>query len=284
VGELLGLAVAVAFGSADFLGALATRRSPVATVVFVQQVSGLVLAIGIVLAVDPHLPPARDAALSAGAGLGAVAGLAYLYRGLSLGRMSVVAPLSAAGAAVLEVAWGLGRGERPGGAVMAGGAVLLVAVGIIAGGRHDDHHEVGTAAEVLLAGGAALGFAASFVLLAETSTASSFWPVVVARCAALIVLVPLLVRTGRPLLPARRDLPVVIGSGWLDAGANVVLLLALRNDLMSVVAPPGWSSTNGSRPDGRWGSRSRWPGSRSSGWADPVSLNSGPFRPSERNL
>jgi drug/metabolite transporter (DMT)-like permease len=237
VGELLGLAVAAAFGSADFFGALASRRAPVVTVVFAQQLSGLVLAVAVVFVIDPSGPPARDVVLSAGAGIGAMVGLSYLYRGLALGRISVVAPLSAAGSAVLEVAWGYGRGERPGAPVIVGGTLVLVAVGIIAAGRGDDHPEVSRVSEVLFAAGAAVGFAASFVLLAETSARSGLWPVVVARCAAVVVLAVRILWTGRPALPDRRDLRPVAASGWLDAGANMVLLVAVRRDLLSVVAP-----------------------------------------------
>jgi drug/metabolite transporter (DMT)-like permease len=237
VGELLGLAVACAFGSADFLGALGARRSPVVTIVFVQQLSGLVLALAVVLVVDPHLPPARDVGLSIGAGVGALVGLACLYRGLALGRMSVVAPLSAAGSAVLEVAWGLGRGERPGPPVILGGVLVLLAVVVIAGVGGDEHRGVAFTREVLFASGAAFGFAASFIFLAETSTRSGFWPVVVARCASVAVLGMVLLLTRRPFMPDRRDLPMVLGSGWLDAGANIVLLVAVRHDLLSVVAP-----------------------------------------------
>jgi drug/metabolite transporter (DMT)-like permease len=237
VGELLGLAVACGFGSADFLGGLASRRSPVVVTVFVQQMSGLVLGLFVVLLASARWPAARDAGLSAGAGVGAMVGVAYLYRGLALGRMSVVAPLSAAGSAVLEVAWGVGRGERPGVAVVAGGGLVLVAVAVIAGGPGDRHREVGLAHELVFSAGAALGFAASFICFAETSSHSGFWPVVVARCTSVPILAVALLVTERRFVPDRRDLPCVVGAGWLDAGANVVLLLAVRHDLLSVVAP-----------------------------------------------
>lgn len=237
MGELLGLAVACAFGSADFLGALAARRSPIVTVLFVQQLSGLVLASAVVLLAGPHALSGRDAGLGAAAGLASMVGLAYLYRGLALGRMSVVAPLSAAGSAVLEVIWGLARGERPGMPVMVGGVLLLVAVAVVAGGRTDDHSEVGAVREAVFAGGAAFGFAASFVLLAETSFRSGYWPVVIARTAAVGVLAVVLVARRHPVLPGRSALPLVLASGLLDAGANLALLTAVRTDLLTVVAP-----------------------------------------------
>ena len=39
---------------------------------------------------------------------------AFLYRGLAAGRMGVVAPVSAVGAALLPVCVGIATGERPG--------------------------------------------------------------------------------------------------------------------------------------------------------------------------
>ena len=56
-------------------------------------------------------PTVRDLLFGAGAGLVGVAGLVLLYRGLAQGRASVVAPLSAVGACILQVTWGLGSGE-----------------------------------------------------------------------------------------------------------------------------------------------------------------------------
>ena len=56
------------------------------------------------------------------AGLGSAAGSIFLLRGLSRGRMAVVAPTSAVGAAVLPVLAGLASGERP---------VTLVWIGLV---------------------------------------------------------------------------------------------------------------------------------------------------------
>ncbi|BBH16229.1 hypothetical protein Back2_05160 [Nocardioides baekrokdamisoli] len=71
-------------------------------------------------------------AWSATAAVGDAIGVVFLYRGLSSGRMSVVAPLSGIGAAALPVVAGFIDGERPGlwavvGLVAAVPAILLVA-------------------------------------------------------------------------------------------------------------------------------------------------------------
>ena len=55
----------------------------------------------------PGRPMGVDLKWGAVAGIGTGAGTAFLYRGLASGRMGVVAPLSAVGAALLPVAVGL---------------------------------------------------------------------------------------------------------------------------------------------------------------------------------
>ena len=58
-------------------------------------------------------PTAVDLAWGVVAGVGNGFGTAFLYRGLSSGRMGVVAPVSGVGAAVLPVVVGVATGERP---------------------------------------------------------------------------------------------------------------------------------------------------------------------------
>ncbi|GIU91085.1 MAG: hypothetical protein KatS3mg010_2184 [Acidimicrobiia bacterium] len=63
-------------------------------------------------------------------------------------------------------------------------------------------------------------------------------PVLVARCVSVPVLLGALAATrGRAVLPARADRPVAVGTGLLDITANVVLLAAVRGEMLSLVAP-----------------------------------------------
>ena len=78
-------------------------------------------------------PTGGDIGLGSLAGILGVAGLVLLYRGLAQGRASVVAPLSAVGAAILQVSWGLASGEDPGTVALFGILLALVAIGVVAG-------------------------------------------------------------------------------------------------------------------------------------------------------
>ena len=82
--------------------------------------------------VDGGDPQRADYAWSVLAGVGNGFGTAFLYRGLSSGRMGVVAPVSGVGAALVPVVVGLATGERPGAIVWAGMLVALPAIWLVA--------------------------------------------------------------------------------------------------------------------------------------------------------
>src|SRR6476646_8753530 len=129
---LLGLLAALSWGTGDFAGGLATRRAAETAVVLGTETTGLIL----LLVIAPFVggsPTAADVGLGSLAGIIGVGGLALLYRGLAQGRASVVAPISAVGAALLQVGWGLAHGEDPGGWALVGIVLALVAIGVVAG-------------------------------------------------------------------------------------------------------------------------------------------------------
>ena len=119
---LLSLAAALAYGLSDFVGGIASRRTSAWPVAFVGTVAALAGALVLVL-VTPGSPTSAHLWWGALAGVGSGAGGAFLYRGLAAGRMGVVAPISAVGAALLPVCVGVATGERP---------ALLVWLGIAA--------------------------------------------------------------------------------------------------------------------------------------------------------
>jgi drug/metabolite transporter (DMT)-like permease len=234
----LGALVALAYGSGDFLGGISAKRLPTVTVLLVSQSFGLAAAVVLVVALRDAPPPAHIFVLSAAAGVVAVMALGLLFRGLALGRMSIVAPLSAIGGGVLPVVWGLLRGERPSALALAGVGVALVAAAIVGGGaEHDPAAAISPRLEIALGAGAGVGFGVVFILFAESSSGSGMWPVLIARCASVPVLAIAAVVLGHSPRIARADLAPVAGAGLCDVGANALVVLAVRRGLLSLVAP-----------------------------------------------
>jgi uncharacterized membrane protein len=242
VGVILGLCIAAAFGSGDFLGGRSSRLAPTISVIVVVQAIALAGALGVVLTVSGSAD-GHDLLLGAAAGATNVIGLGLLYRALATGRMGAVAPITAVVAAMVPIAWGLTRGERPGTVALAG--VVLAVTGAAVLARHSDTS--GAAGQTVrrrttlwLAAAAGSGLGASFVLFAATSHASGFWPVLSARTASLVLggaaLLAIAPRRAALILPGAAAW-MAPGAGLCDVTANVVLLVAVRRALTVVVAP-----------------------------------------------
>ena len=235
---VLGLLVAAAFGSGDFLGGRATRHAPLLGVLLVTQLVALAGA-GVVVVAFGDRVVAGDLWLGAAAGATNIIGLACLYEGLSRGRMGVVAPITAVVAALVPVGWGLARGEAPPPSVLAGVGCAAVAGALIGFGR--DRRGGGVRPEwVLLAVAAGGGLGASVIFFADTTARSGLWPVLPARgVAALVVVVAYALFGSRPgvRLPPGRHAGAAVGAGLLDVSATTLLVVALRHGLTVVVAP-----------------------------------------------
>src|SRR3954471_10256450 len=98
---VLALAAALFYGAADFFGGVTARRVAPLRVLLVSVPVGLVPLV--LLSLGSDAPSLRALLYGLGSGAGAAFGLLLLYRAMAVGRMNVVAPVSAAIAAALPV-------------------------------------------------------------------------------------------------------------------------------------------------------------------------------------
>ncbi|MEO3801010.1 DMT family transporter [Nonomuraea sp. B1E8] len=230
---ILAAACAVVYGTADFFGGLATKRTQVLSVVVLSQIAGLAL----ILALLPLLPGAfSDTALAWGlaAGMSGAAGMVLFYRALATGVMSVVAPTTAVTSAALPVVFGLATGERPAFWALAGIALALGSVLLVSQDSSESGH--GSLASVAAALAAGAGFGGFFILLSMTSHESGLWPLVGARLSSVTMVALLALVTRRTLTPRPGSLHIIVAAGVLDMTANVLFLLAQQDGLLSLVA------------------------------------------------
>ena len=228
----LALAASLSWGVGDFLGGVSARRLPTFTVMAVSQVAGLAAVVVLAAALAEAPPGTGGIAFAVGAGLGGIVGLAALYRGMAVGAIAIVAPISAA-SAVVPLTVGLARGERPAALQLAGVGVVLVGVALTS-------HELGPGGRQLAAGAglavvAALGFGLYYVLIAEAADESALWAVLVARAVSSLIAVAVVLARRRQSSLHVGDLPVLALIGLFDVGANCLLVLALNRGLVSLV-------------------------------------------------
>lgn len=226
------------WGVSDFIGGLQARRTPVLLVVLVSQAIGMI-GVVVVLAVRGVAPPAFVDLLPAiGSGIAATVALAAFYRGLAVGNMSIVAPISATGVAV-PVIVGVATGDHPAAIQVAGIAAAIVGV-VLASREHDtDAHPLdrrATRVAVGLALAAALGFGTFFVGIRATARHDVWWALFCSRAGGIVALslAALRFRPERGL--SVDELPPLATIGLLDLSANALYAIATRHGILSVVA------------------------------------------------
>jgi drug/metabolite transporter (DMT)-like permease len=235
---LLAFASSVSWGAGDFLGGLKSRRLPVLNVLVASQVTGFLL-IGAFVAIRGEGPPGGDLALWGPlSGLAGAIGLAAFYRGLAVGKMGVVAPISAT-AAVVPLVVGVAGGDRPETAQSVG--VALALVGVVLASREEVGGRLGgpTARGAGLALVSALGFGLFFVGIDRASDDDVAWAILANRATSVTVLVLAFAVLRPPLAARRSDVPVLATIGMLDIGANAMFAVASTQGLVSLVSVLG---------------------------------------------
>ncbi|MFF1879625.1 EamA family transporter [Leifsonia sp. NPDC058230] len=260
---IIGLASALVYGSADFLGGLAARRISALRVTAVSAFAGLAALLVASLFVGGRW--------SAGAvGWGALSGvtgaiaIALLYACLALGPMSILSPLTAVVSAVVPMTWGLLGGDTlaPIGYVALG--IALVAV-VLVGFVPEKGAVRPSLRGILMAVGSGAMIGAFFILIDQTPDDSGLVPLLVNRAVsgtimfAAVGVVAVAARLRRTRTAAlvgaggvavddssARPGPVVSGwrpglllavaCGFVDAAANVLLLIGIRIGELSVIS------------------------------------------------
>jgi drug/metabolite transporter (DMT)-like permease len=236
VTALLALASAVTFGASDFFGGLTARRAPALAATTLSQVAGLLIVVPGLLFVPGT---ASGGAVVAGAigGVAGVSGLVIYLRGLAIGPMGVIAPLSALTAAAVPVTAGLVAGERPTLTAVAGIGLGLAAVVLVTGNDLRSALRQGVdGAGPLLALLAGLGFGVFFVALDASPAGSGWWPLLAARLVAVSLLAVALWQRGVGLPRDGRTIALGLATGLLDMAANALFLAATRSGLLSLAA------------------------------------------------
>ena len=235
---LLSLAAACCWGVADFIGGLQSRRVAIPVVLATVEGTGLVLVLAVIAMTGEPFPQARTVLISLAGGVGGVMALGCFYRALSIGTMSIVAPISATGVA-LPVIVGVATGDSLSVLVSAGLAVTVV--GVILASREAHEEEQRAAAgrlSVGLALLAAVGFGSYFVLSDAAADDSILWFLVLSRVIPVpaLVAVAALLRVPRP---PRESAVALVVAGTLDCGATGLYALANTKGALSIVSVVG---------------------------------------------
>ncbi|MET0976973.1 MAG: EamA family transporter [Leifsonia sp.] len=253
---ILGVSGALIFGSADFLGGLAAKRMSALLATAIAAATGLVLLV--------VLLPMLGGTWSAGAILwGALSGvsgavaISLLYACLAIGPMSILSPLTAVVSAIVPLTVALAGGETLGG--LGYWAIGLALIAVVLVGFVPEKGAVRPSVKGLamaVGSGAAIG--AFLVLIDLSPTDSGLVPLVLNRAvnaAIMFSAVGVLFLIGRrrhsrheaaslasggsddaARSVLRAGILLAVACGVIDAVANTLLLLGIREGNLSVMS------------------------------------------------
>ncbi|HEX2907589.1 MAG TPA: EamA family transporter [Phototrophicaceae bacterium] len=230
-----GLLSAVTWGSGDFSGGLATRKTHVVGVLVISHFFGLVLLTLLALVTAEPFPAVGDLAWGALAGLAGLLGLIAFYRALASGPMGIAAAVSGVLTAGLPVLFSFSINGLPDGWKLGGFALAFLSIWLVsaADGRARGVNQI------LMAFLAGMGFGIFFILIDRVSDGAVFWPLAAARCASVTVMLAVLLanrQTGGLLPDSRRLVGLVLMSSTLDVAGNIFFLLATQAGRLDIAA------------------------------------------------
>jgi drug/metabolite transporter (DMT)-like permease len=240
---VLGLASAAAWGSADFGGGIAGRRAPLFGVILFTQLIGCGLALGLAVVRAEPAPAPRDLAIALAGGVVGATGIWALYRGLSTGRMGVVAPISGVLSAVVPVGAGIVLQGLPGPAALGGIALALVAVVLVsaspggggpATGRIDRVAGIPNDVAIGLLAGVSLG--SLNLVISRLTPGSVFAPLVVVRLTEAALIGTIILTARRAWRVPRGVWPLAVLIGGLDMAGNGLFILAAQAGRLDIAA------------------------------------------------
>jgi len=216
------LSAVFVWGTSDFLGGYASRRSNAFVFTTVVHLSGLLLMFGVAAA--GHSPfPARTGvwwALAAGASGGA--GLAIFYRALASGRMGLTAPVAAVLSAAIPTVFGMFTEGVPRPLQIAG--FVLAASGIWLISRPEDGSRPQGIGTAVFAG---ICFAGYYLFIKQAGNESAVWLSAISRIASF-ALTGTIVVLARNYQITREGVGIAVVAGILDISGSVMFVRAAQ--------------------------------------------------------
>lgn len=231
---VLALASSMMWGIADFVGGIASKRTPSTVVAGLSQFIGLIVISGIGLVTGFNWDSAA-LGWAVLAGLSGYAGISMFYQALATGRMGIVSPIAALGALV-PLSAGLLAGDSPTSLQMLGVIVAIIGI-VLASGP-----ELSGGADpkpVLFAVGAAFGFGFALWAIAQGSAYSVITTMTAMRCVSVVTAGLGAVVTRTRVQLSTIDWRLVVVAGAFDVLANLTFGMATTGDLLSLVSVLG---------------------------------------------
>ena len=241
---ILGFATSLVYGTADFFGAIASRKLKPTLVTGISAWAGL-LFLASMLATGIFQADFTPAAILWGVigGVFSAFGLSMFYRALALGPISILSPLSALVAGIVPAIAGVFLGERFGWLAWLAIVLVLIAVFLV-GFVPGQTVRLPTIQGTLFGIGAGVGIGVVLICLHNAPASSGIATVILVRLINGLVLggyVIFQLAIGRVAAKTFAGLGpklwlTMLATGVFDSGANLLFVLAVRQGSLTVVS------------------------------------------------
>lgn len=208
------------WGTSDFLGGYAARRSNAFVFTTIVHASGLLLMSTLAVAGHSPFPSRTSVAWALAAGSLGGAALAIFYRALSSGSMGLTAPVAAVLSAAIPTIFGMLTEGVPRTVQIAGFALATAGLWLIS--RPEDGGRPEGLATAALAGVAFAGF---YLCIKQAGSGSAIWIAFMSRVASF-VLTSFMVALGRNYQITRQGISLAALAGCLDITGSVFFIRA----------------------------------------------------------
>ncbi len=238
---LYGLGAALGWGAGDFTGGLASRKTGAYRAVFYSEVVGVFLLFIMLGVFGENFPNLKIWLIAMLAGAIGTLGLMLLYHSMTLGLMSISAPVSALLAAVLPVIVSAFREGLPDLPIFIGFGFALAAVWLVSQSEDGVKDILSHISDLKLPMLAGVGFGLYFILMHEaTSSGATIWPMLASRTGGtLLIAVYIFISRTSFRVEDKSAWTFLILNGFFDIAGNVFFILsgqAGRLDVASVLS------------------------------------------------
>lgn len=222
----LGLLSSLFWGTGDFLGGMVSRRLGAKRSIFFIEVLGLILLLVLFFFIPEPFFGWKNFFTAFFAGSIGTVGLIVLYHAMSVGLMSVAAPVSALLAALLPVLVSVSTEGIPGPLALVGFLLAFLSVWFISQDGDKGFH-LGRFSDLkwpLIAG---LGFGMYFIFIHRASGNSVLWPLIAGRIGGSVVIILILLYSRTSLrTPDPKPWALIGGNASFDVLGNTFFILA----------------------------------------------------------
>ncbi len=231
----LSIVACFGWGIADFIGGFKSRDLPTLSILFVSTITGIILLAGLIILLGVPLP--RDPALfyAIPAGFIGLFSMFLLYRGLAVGSMSILAPISATGV-TLPVIWGILWGDDLSGLQLIGIVAAILGSLLAAMEKEKNHSNKRLTKGIGYAVSAAVFIGFYFIFMDMAAAHNPVWASIIMRSSTLLFLIPILYLARLPMGVGKTNLPLIMLMGSVDTIAAFSFAIATSKGMLSQVA------------------------------------------------